>query len=249
MGDLGVAFDGEPAKTAGDQRKKLVVLALAAALAVVLAVFVVPSLLGGDDTGAATTPTVRKATTRTTAKPKAKAKAKAKAKPTPKATFNGKIAGDPFKPLYVPSGEQPQQATAATGGAAGGTGDTSGTGDTGGTAGSVIPGKGTVVTTPAPAPVPAPVVAPQPQPIVAVTPAPVPAATVLGLVDVANEGQVATVTVLYKGLSYDNMPVGTKFGSAKEFQVVSAVGKCASFLYGDVQIALCEGEQRTLPTA
>jgi hypothetical protein len=238
MADMGVSFD---AAEAGDQRKKLAVLALAAVLAVVLAVFVVPSLLGGDDTGAATTPTVKKATTRTTVKPKAKAKAKAK--PKPKATFNGKIGGDPFKPLYVPSGEQLKEAASA-GGTTGGTGGTT-DGTTGGTSGAVVPGKGTVVvTTPAPQPQPQP----QPLPIVAVTPAPV-ATTTIGLVDVANEGQVATVTVLYKGLSYDNMPVGTKFGSAKELQVVSAVGKCGSFLYGEVQIALCEGEQRTLPSS
>jgi hypothetical protein len=234
MADLGVSFDGQPASGAGDQRKKLAVLALAAVLAVVLAVFVVPSLLSGDDTGAATTPTGNKATTRTTAKPKTKARAKPK--PKPKATFNGKLGGDPFKPLYVPSGERLKDETAAVGGTGGGTDGTTGT------SGADVPGKGTVVvTTPTPQPEPTP----QPTPVVT----PTPATTAIGLVDVANEGQVATVTVLYKGLSYDNMPVGTKFGAAKELQVVSAVGKCASFLYGEAQIALCEGEQRPLPAA
>jgi hypothetical protein len=230
MADMGVSFDDAPVEAAGGQRKKLVVLALAAALAVVLAVFVVPSLLGGDD-AAATKPTVKKATARVTPKAKAAVKAKPKPKPKPKATFNGKLGRDPFKALYVPSAEKLEVASPVTGADAG----------TGGTGGGDVPGKGTVVvTTPQPQPQPQPT--PQPTPVVT----PTPATIAIGLVDVANEGQVATVTVLYKGLSYDNMPVGTKFGPAKELQVVSAVGKCGSFLYGQAQIALCEGEQRTL---
>lgn len=62
------------------------------------------------------------------------------------------------------------------------------------------------------------------------------------LVDVKGVGATATVSVLYDGKNYDAIGVGKSFADGK-FKVVSADGKCASFLYGDQQFALCEGEK------
>lgn len=65
------------------------------------------------------------------------------------------------------------------------------------------------------------------------------------LVDVKTVGSSSTVTVLYQRVSYPNLEVGKSFADGK-FTVSSAVGKCASFTYGEVPFALCEGQTQKI---
>jgi hypothetical protein len=189
MSDMGLPFDGTPAADGGGQRKKVVLLAAVAVLVLLLAVLVVPKLLASDVAPVAKPTATGRATTQ-----KAPAKKKAKAKPVAKKPkpFNGALAKDPFKAVYLPPEEREKAPVAPTA--------------------APTPGTGT------------------------------PTGKTLTLVDVKGEGNSVTVSVLTGGKNYDGLKIGQSFADG-QFKVVSANGKCASFLYGDQQFALCEGEK------
>jgi len=191
MSDMGLPFDGAPAADSGGQRKKVVLLAAVAVLVLLLAVLVVPKLLASDPAPAAKPAATGRAKTQ---KAPAKKKAKAAAKPVAKKPkpFNGAVAKDPFKDVYLPPDEREKAPVAPTA--------------------APTPGTGT------------------------------PTGKTLTLVDVKGEGNSVTVSVLTGGKNYDGLKIGQSFADG-QFKVVSANGKCASFLYGDQQFALCEGEK------
>jgi hypothetical protein len=125
MSDMGLPFDESSDAGTGGQRKKLVLLALVAVLVLVLAVFVVPKLLGGGSEPAAKAGVPAAGTKgkpKTAAKKAAKPKAVAK-KPKP---FNGAVAKDPFEPVWLPNAER-EKAGEAAGSSSTGSTDSTGT--------------------------------------------------------------------------------------------------------------------------
>lgn len=68
------------------------------------------------------------------------------------------------------------------------------------------------------------------------------------LLAVSGNGSSVTVDVLWDTKTYSDLKIGQRF-IEDQFKVVTAASQCASFLYGDKEFALCEGEKQTFTSS